>query len=157
MPAGATVQIRDTLGSGAGRVLATLPVAPDGAFSGSLQLTRGDVLQAVFAGGAGLPRLVSGVVFASVAPSVTLQSRATSVPRGSTVTLSGAVNPPAARLTVVEEELRGTKYRRIRTLKLRTTRGAFSVTVGLARPGSFRFTARSGAGASVPVTVLVTG
>ena len=156
VPAGATVQIRDTLGSGAGRVLATLPVAPDGAFSGSLQLTRGDVLQAVFAG-AGLPRLVSGVVFASVAPSVTLQSRATSVPRGSTVTLSGAVNPPAARLTVVEEELRGTKYRRIRTLKPRTTRGAFSVTVGLARPGSFRFTARSGAGASVPVTLQVTG
>ena len=98
---------------------------------------------------------MSGVLFTTVAPSVTLQSSATSVPRGSTVTLSGSVNPPASRLTVGEEELRGTRYRRLRTLKVRATRGAFSISVGLARPGTFRFTAREGAGASVPVTVQV--
>jgi N-acetylmuramoyl-L-alanine amidase-like protein len=157
VPAGATVQIRDKLASGAGRVLATLPVAPDGTFSGSLQLTRSDVLQATFAGGPGLPRLVSGVLFASVAPTITLQSSSGSVPRRGTVTLSGTINPPGNRLTIVEEELRGTKYRRIRTLKVRAKGGAFSMIVGLARPGTFRFTARSGAGASVPVTVQVTG
>ena len=56
-----------------------------------------------------------------------------------------------------EEELRGTTYRRIRTLKLRAKGGAFSLTVGLARSGTFRFTARAGAGASQPVTVQVTG
>ena len=155
LPPGATVEIRDQLARG-GRVVATLPVAPDGSFSGSLPLTRSDVLQATFAGGGGLPRLVSGVVFADVVPSITLQSSAASAPRGSTVTLSGSVNPPASRLMVDEEELRGTRYRRIRTLKVRATRGAFSVSVGLARPGTFRFTARDGAGASVPVTVQVT-
>jgi N-acetylmuramoyl-L-alanine amidase len=155
LPPGATVEIRDQLARG-GRVLATLPVAPDGSFSGSVPLTRSDVLQATFAGGGGLPRLVSGVVFANVVPSVTLQSSAASVPRGSTVTLSGSVNPPASRLTLDEEELRGTRYRRIRTLKVRVTRGAFSISVGLARPGTFRFTAREGAGASIPVTVQAT-
>jgi N-acetylmuramoyl-L-alanine amidase-like protein len=157
VPAGATVQIRDKLSTGAGRVLATLPLAPDGTFSASLQLTHSDVLQATFAGGAGLPRLVSGVLFTSVAPAITLQSSSGSVPRRGTVTLSGTINPPAGRLTIDEEELRGTKYRRIRTLNVRAKGGAFSVTVGLARPGTFRFTARSGAGASVPVTVQVTG
>jgi len=158
VPAGATVEIRDRLASGAGRVLATVPLAPDGTFSASLPLTRSDVVQAVFAGGGGLPRLVSGVLFATVAPSVTLQASAVSAARGGTVTLSGSVNPaPPGRVSVVEEELRGTKYRRIRTLLVRAKRGAFSVTVGLARAGSFRFTARSGAGASVPVTVQVTG
>ena len=156
IPAGSTVQVRDQLAR-SGRILATLPVAADGSFSGSLPLTRSDVLQATFGGGGGLPRLVSGVVFANVAPSLTLQSSAASVPRGSTVTLSGAVNPPASRVSLLEKELRGTTYRRIRTLKLRATRGAFSVTVGLARPGTFRFTARSGAGASQPVAVQVTG
>jgi N-acetylmuramoyl-L-alanine amidase len=156
VPAGATVQIRDQLARG-GRVLATLPIAPDGTFSGSLPLTGGDVLQATFAGGSGLPRLVSDVVFVSVAPSVTLQSSAAGVARGGTVTLAGSVNPPPKRrVRVVEEELRGTRYRHIRTLRLRATGGAFSVTVGLARPGAFRFTARSGDGASVPVTVQVT-
>lgn len=157
LPAGATVQIRDQLGRGAGRVLATLPVAADGTFSGWLPLAQSDVLQAVFAGGGGLPRLVSGVLFATVAPSISLRASAASVPRGGTVTLSGGVNPPASRLVIDEEELGGTRYRRIRTLEVKATRGAFSVTVGLARPGSFRFTARSGAGASVPVTVQVSG
>jgi hypothetical protein len=156
VPAGATVQIRDQLSRG-GRVLATLPVAPNGTFSGSLQLTRSDVLQAVFAGGGGLPQLVSGVVFAGVAPSITLQSSAATVPRGGTATLSGVVSPRASRLTLDEEELRGTRYRRIRTLKVRAVHGAFSLAVGLARAGTFRFTARSGAGASAPVTVQVTG
>lgn len=155
LPPGATVEIRDQLARG-GRVLATLPVAPDGTFSGSLPLAHSDVLQATFAGGGGLPRVVSGVLFTTVASSVTLQSSAASVPRGSTITLSGAVNPPRSRLTVVEDELRGTRYRRIRTLEVRATRGAFSLTVGLARPGTFRFTARSGAGTSVPVSVQVT-
>jgi hypothetical protein len=155
VPAGATVQIRDQLSRG-GRVLATLPVAPDGTFSGSLPLTRSDVLQATFAGAGGLPHLVSDVVFTSLAPSVTLQSSAGSVPRDATVTLSGAVNPPPrTRVALVEEELRGTRYRHVRTLRLKTRGGAFSVTVGLARAGTFRFTARSGIGASVPVTVQV--
>src|SRR4051812_38801729 len=81
VPAGATVQIRDQLSRG-GRVLATLPLAADGSFAGSLPLVHDDVLQAVFAGGGGLPRLVSGVVFAGVAPNVTLQASAGSVPRG---------------------------------------------------------------------------
>jgi hypothetical protein len=156
VPAGATVLIRDEFSRG-GRVIATLPVAPDGTFSGSLQLTRSDVVQAVFAGGGGLPQLVSGVLFAGVAPSITLQSSAASVARGGTVTLTGSVDPPASRLTVDEEELRGTRYRHIRTLSLRATKGAFSVVVGLSRPGTFRFTARSGAGASAPVAVQVSG
>ena len=92
-----------------------------------------------------------------MAPNVTLHSSATSVARGGTVTLSGGVKPPPKRrLSVVEEELRGTRYRRIRTLTLRASGSAFSLTVGLPRPGTFRFTARSGAGASQPVTVQVT-
>jgi hypothetical protein len=156
VPAGAIVRIRDQLARG-GRVLATLPVGPDGTFSGSLPLAHSDVLQATFAGGGGIPRLVSGVVFTGVAPSISLQSSAASIPRGSTVTLSGAVNPPQSRVTVDEEELRGTRYRRIRTLELRATRGAFSVTVGFSRAGTFRFTARAGTGASPPVSIQVTG
>lgn len=160
LPAGATVQISDNLAKG-GRVLATLPLAPDGSFSGSLPLARNDVLQASFAGGPGVPRLVSGVLFAGVAPALTLQSSATSVTRGSTITLAGSVAPSKGRLTIDEEELRGTRYRRVRTLKLRATGGQFSVTLGLSRPGTFRFTARSAgsrqtvAGASLPVSVQV--
>jgi hypothetical protein len=101
------------------------------------------------------------VVFAGVAPSITLQASATSVPRGSTVSLSGTVAPPTGGLTVDEQELRGSRYRRVRTLKLRTPGGAFSATVGLSRAGTFRFVARTpasgsmDAGASAPVGVQV--
>ncbi|HEX6460169.1 MAG TPA: N-acetylmuramoyl-L-alanine amidase [Thermoleophilaceae bacterium] len=160
LPAGAAVQIIDNLAKG-GRVLATLPLAPDGSFSGALPLARNDVLQAVFAGGPGVPKLVSGVVVAGVAPALTLQSSATSVTRGSTITLAGSVSPAKGRLTIDEEELRGTRYRRVRTVKVRASGGQFSVTLGLSRPGTFRFTARTAAsrqtqaGASVPVSVQV--
>jgi hypothetical protein len=162
LPPGATVEIRDRVGTG-GRVLATLPLAPDGSFSGSLPLAHDDVIQAVFAGGAGLPRLVSGVVLASVAPAVSLQASATSAPVHSAVVLSGSVTPSRGRLTLDEAELRGGRYRHVRTLRLRARLGAFSVTVGLPRAGSFRFTARTPAsrladpGASAPVTVQVSG
>ncbi len=160
IPPGATVQISDNLANG-GRVLATLPLAPDGSFSGSLPLAHNDVLQASFAGGPGMPKLVSNVVFASVAPTITLQSSAASVTRGSTVTLTGSATPPKSRLTLEEQELRGTRYRHVRTLKLRTLGGSFSVTLGLSRPGAFRFIARTArsrsiqAGASAPVGVQV--
>jgi hypothetical protein len=162
LPPGAAVQIVDNLAKG-GRVLTTLPLAPDGSFSGSLPLAHNDVLQALFAGGAGVPKLASGVVFAGVAPTLALQSSATSLSRGATVTLSGTVTPPKSRLTLDEEELRGTRYRRVRTLKLLARGGGFSLTLGLSRPGTFRFTARTpgsrslSPGASLPVSVQVTG
>jgi hypothetical protein len=163
IPPGATVELRDRLAGGTGRVVATLPLAPDGSFSGSLQLVHDDVIQATFAGGGGLPRLVSGVVLAGVAPALTLQTSAGSVPAHSTVVLSGAVTPPKGRLTLDEQELRGGRFRRVRTLKLKAKNGAFSVTVGLNRAGSFRFVARTPGsnvadpGASAPVEVQVTG
>jgi hypothetical protein len=162
LPPGATVEIRDQLARG-GRVLATLPLAPDGSFAGSLPLVHDDVVMASFPGGGGLPRVVSGAVHATVAPAIALRASVGSVPRGSTVTLSGEVTPPKGRLTLDEQELRRGRYRRVRTLKLKAVAGAFSVTVGLSRPGSFRFTARTpashlaDAGASPPVTVQVTG
>jgi hypothetical protein len=162
LPPGATVEIRDQLAKG-GRVLATLPLAADGSFSGSLPLVHDDVIEASLPGGDGLPRVVSGAWHVTVAPAIALQASAGSLPRGSTVTLSGSVTPPKSRLTLHEEELRGGRYRRVRTLKLRARHGAFSVTVGLPRAGSFRFTARTppshlaDPGASVPVVVQVTG
>jgi hypothetical protein len=160
IPPGATVQISDNLANG-GRVLATLPLAPDGSFSGSLPLAHNDVLQASFAGGPGVPKLVSNVAFVSVTPGITLQANAASVTRGSTVTLAGSVTPPKSRLTLEEQELRGTRYRHVRTIKLRASGGAFAVTLGLSRPGTFRFIARTPrsrslqAGASAPVAVQV--
>ncbi len=162
LPPGATVEIRDQLARG-GRVLATLPLAPDGSFSGSLPLVHDDVVIASFPGGGGLPGLVSGAVHATVAPAIALQASAASLPRGSTVTLSGTVAPPKGKLTVDEQELRRGRYRRVRTLKLKATAGTFSVTVGLSRPGSFRFVAHTPGShladpsASQPVTVQVTG
>jgi hypothetical protein len=162
LPPGATVEIRDQLAKG-GRVLATLPLAPDGSFSGALPLVHDDVVEASFPGGGGLPRLVSSAWHVTVAPAVALQSSAASVPRGGTITLSGTVTPPKSRLTIDEEELRGTRYRLVRSLKVKATRGAFSVVVGLSRPGSFRFTARTPGshladpGASLPVGVQVNG
>jgi hypothetical protein len=162
LPPGGTVEIRDQLAKG-GRVLATLPLAADGTFSSMLPLVHDDVVEASFPGGGGLPRLVSGAWHVTVAPAIALQASAGSVPRGATVTLSGTVTPPKSRLTLDEEELRGGRYRLIRTLKLRANRGAFSVVVGLARTGSFRFTARTAGshvadpGASAPVAVQVTG
>jgi hypothetical protein len=160
LPPGAAVEIRDQLPKG-GRVLATLPLAPDGSFSGSLPLVHDDVLIASFAGGGGLARVVSGAWHVTVAPAVSLSSSAGSVTRGATVSLGGTVTPPKSRVTIDEQELRGTRYRRVRTLRLRTRKGAFSVVVGLNRPGSYRFIARTAAshladaGQSAPVAVQV--
>lgn len=162
LPPGAAVEIRDRLPKG-GRVLASAPLAPDGSFSGSLPLVHDDVLIASFAGGGGLPRLVSGAWHVTVAPAVSLSSSAGSVTRGATVWLGGTVTPPKSRVTIDEQELRGTRYRRVRTLRLRPRKGAFSVVVGLNRPGSFRFIAHTAAshladsGRSAPVAVQVTG
>ncbi|HEY1594051.1 MAG TPA: N-acetylmuramoyl-L-alanine amidase [Thermoleophilaceae bacterium] len=162
LPPGATVEIRDQLAKG-GRVLATLPVAADGSFSGVLPLIHDDVVEAVFRGGGGLPPLVSSAWHVTVAPAIALRAGAASVPRGGTVTLSGTVTPPKSHLTIDEEELRGSHYRLVRTLKLRAQSGAFSVVVGLARSGSFRFSAHTPGshtadpGASAPVAVQVAG
>jgi hypothetical protein len=159
---GSAVEIRDQLARG-GRVLATLPLAPDGSFSGSLPLVHDDVLIASYAGGGGLPRLVSGAWHVTVAPAIALAASAGRVPRGGTVTFSGTVAPPKSKVTIDEAELRGGRYRHIRTLKLHARDGAFSVVVGLSRAGSFRFTAHTPAshfgdqGQSAPVAVQVTG
>jgi hypothetical protein len=157
---GATVEIQDGLSRG-GRTLATLPLAPDGSFSGSLLLAHNDLIQAVFAGGGGVPRLISTPVGASIAPALTLQAGAPAVPRGGTVSLTGTVSPSKKHVVVAEEELKGTRFRLVRRLELAAGGGTFQLTVGLARSGSFRFTARTpadrltAAGASAPVTVQV--
>jgi N-acetylmuramoyl-L-alanine amidase len=77
LPPGAAVAIQDQLASG-GRTLALLPLAPDGSFSGSLPATRHDTIQASFAGGGGLPRLISTPVPVSVASSSSLHASASS-------------------------------------------------------------------------------
>ena len=158
LPAGSAVEIQDRLASG-GRTLATLPLAPDGGFSGSLPLARSDVLQAAFAGGGGIPRLVSAPIAASVAPTITLQASTASVPVGGVVSLTGTVSPAKRRVVLVEQRRRGRRFRLVRRFRLRARGGAFAATVGLPRAGSFRFTARvpadrlTAAGGSPPVTV----
>jgi N-acetylmuramoyl-L-alanine amidase-like protein len=162
LPPGATVEIQDALASN-GRMLTTVPLAPDGTFSATFPMTRSDVLQARFAGGGGVTPLVSAPVGVSVAPLISLAASATAVARGSTITLSGSVTPAFRQVSIKEEELRGTRYRRIRTLNLKPRSSAFSVVVGLARGGTYRFTARTArtkqlaAGTSAPVVVQVSG
>jgi len=162
VPPDATVEIQTALASG-GRTVAVAPLAPDGSFSATFPMTRNDVLQARFAGGGGVTPLVAPPVGVSVAPLISLATNASAVARGSTVTLSGSVTPTFRRLSIVEQELRGTRYRRIRTLTLKPRSSAFSVVVGLARSGSYRFTARTApttrlaAGTSAPVVVQVSG
>jgi N-acetylmuramoyl-L-alanine amidase-like protein len=162
VPPGATVEIQTALASG-GRTVAVAPLAPDGSFSATLPMTRSDVLQARFAGGGGVTPLVAAPVGVNVAPLVSLAASATAVTRGSTVTLSGSVTPAFRKLSIVEQELRGTRYRRIRTLTVKPSASAFSVAVGLARSGSYRFIARTArtrqlaAGVSAPVAVQVSG
>ncbi len=162
LPPGATVQIQDGLAAN-GRTQATVSLAPDGSFSTTFPMTRSDVLQARFSGGGGVTPLVSAPVGVSVAPLISLATSSGAVARGSTVTLSGSVAPAFRTLWIREEELRGTRYRRIRTLTLRPRSSAFSLVVGLARSGTYRFTARTArtkrlaVGTSAPVLVQVSG
>jgi N-acetylmuramoyl-L-alanine amidase len=162
VPPFASVEVQDGLAHG-GRTLATLPVAADGSFSGTLPLAHSDVIQAVFPGGGGLPELISAPVFPMVAPALTLQASAPSVPRGGTVVLSGSVSPPKRRVLITQEEQKAGRFKLLRRIKVRTANGSFQVTLGLSRAGTFRFTAvtpadRSfAAGSSAPLVLSATG
>jgi hypothetical protein len=155
IPTGATVQIQDRLARG-GRTIATLPLAPDGSYSGSLPMPHNDVLRALYTGDGTLPRVAAAPVFVSVVPVVTLQA---SPPANGAVTLSGTVAPAKRRVIVEEQRLRKGAFRRVRLIRAGVVNGAFRLDVKLAKPGSYRFIARAPAdrltalGASAPVVV----
>ena len=161
LPPFASVEIQDALARG-GRTLATLPLSADGSFSGTLPLAHNDVIQAVYPGGNGLPKLISAPLFPTVAPALTLQASATTVPRGGTVVLSGSVAPPKNGVVITQEDQKGARFKLLRKIRVKPTNGAFQVTLGVARTGTFRFTARSPAarssapGSSAPLLLSVT-
>jgi N-acetylmuramoyl-L-alanine amidase len=155
IPAGATVQIQDRLAAG-GRTIATLPLAPDGSYSGSLPLPHNDVVRALYTGDGTLPRVAAAPVRAFVVPVVTLQA---SPPANSAVTLTGTVAPAKRRVIVEEQRLRKGAFKRVRLIRAGVVNGAFRLDVKLPKPGSYRFIARVPAdrltalGASAPVAV----
>jgi hypothetical protein len=155
IPLGAGVQIQDRLAAG-GRTLATLPLAPDGSYSGSLPLAHNDTVRALYVGDGTLPRVAAAPVAAYVVPVVTLQA---SPPAAGAVTLSGTVAPAKRRVLVDVQRLRKGAFRRVRLIKVGVANGAYSVSVKLPRPGSYRFITRAPAdrltalGASPPVSV----
>jgi hypothetical protein len=160
LPAGATVQIQDRLASG-GRTLATLPIAPDGSFAGSLPIAHNDVVRALFPATAGLPKVVSTPVGVGIVPTLTLTASAPSVAAGSPVTLAGTVAPAKRRVVIEEQQSKHGVFRKVRLLKVTAVAGAFNTPVTLARAGTYRFIARSPAdrltapAASAPVVVGV--
>jgi N-acetylmuramoyl-L-alanine amidase-like protein len=161
LPPFASVEIQDALARG-GRTLATIPLSADGSFSGTLPLAHNDVVQAVYPGGAGLPK-ISAPLFLTVAPALTLQASAATVTRGGTVVFSGSVSPPTKRVVITQEEQKGARFKLLRKIRLKPAGGAFQVTVGLARTGTYRFTALTPAarstapGSSAPLLLSVTG
>ena len=160
VPPGASVQIQDRLAAG-GRTLTNLPLAPDGAFSGSLLIAHNDVLRAQFAGGGGAPRVVSTPIGVTIVPVLTLQASAPSVVAGSAVTLAGTVKPAKRRLVIEEQQSKHGVFKRVRLIRIATANGAFNTSVTLARAGTYRFIAHSpadrltAAAASAPVVVGV--
>jgi hypothetical protein len=160
LPAGATVQIQDRLASG-GRTLATLTIAPDGSFAGSLPIAHNDVVRALFPATAGLPKVVSTPVGVGIVPTLTLTASAPSVAAGSPVTLAGTVAPAKRRVVIEEQQSKHGVFRKVRLLKVTAVAGAFNTPVTLARAGTYRFIARSPAdrltapAASAPVVVGV--
>jgi hypothetical protein len=155
IPAGATVQIQDRLAQG-GRTLATLPLAADGSYGGSLLIAHNDVLRALYTGDGTLPRVAAMPVFVTVVPVVTLQA---STPANGAVRLTGTVAPATRRVVVEEQVFRKRAFRRVRLIKVKVVNGAYSLSVKLPKPGGYRFIARSPAdrltalGASPPVPV----
>jgi hypothetical protein len=155
IPAGATVQIQDRLAAG-GRTLASLPLAPDGAYSGSLPLAHNDVVRALYTGDGTLPRVAAAPVNVTVVPVVTLHA---APPAKGTVALSGTVAPAKRRVVVEEQHFRKGAFRRVRQIKVNAVNGAYSLGVRVSKPGGYRFIARAPAdrltalGASQPVAV----
>ena len=158
IPAGATVQIQDRLAAG-GRTLATLPLAADGGFTGSLPIAHNDVVRAFYTGDGSLPRVSAAPVYVSVVPVLSLQASSPSVAAGSAVTLTGTVTPAKRRVIVEEQRLRRGAFRRVRLIRAGVANGAFRLGVKLRRAGGYRFIARAPAdrltalGASAPVAV----
>jgi hypothetical protein len=159
LPAGSTVQIQDRLAAG-GRTIATLPLGPDGGYSGSVPVPSNTVVRALFSGGGSLPRVAAAPVAVSVVPAVTLLANAPSVPAGSAVTLSGTVAPAKRRVIVDQQRsVRGGAFKRVRQIKVGVANGAFRLDLKLGRVGAYRFVARVPAdrvtalGTSAPVAV----
>jgi hypothetical protein len=141
IPAGATVQIQDRLAAG-GRTIATLPLAADGSYSGSLPIAHNDVVRALYTGDGSLPRVAAPPVAVSLVPVVTLAASAPSVTAGSAVTLTGTVAPAKRRVIVEEQRLRKGAFKRVRRIRAGVVSGAFRLDVKLPRAGSYRFIAR---------------
>jgi len=157
IPAGATVQIQDRLAAG-GRTVATLPLGPDGSYSGSLPLVHNTIVRALYTGDGTLPRVAAAPVRAFVVPVVTLQA---APPAGRAVTLTGTVAPAKRRVIVEEQGQRKGGFKRVRLIRTAAVNGAFRLDLKLPKAGSYRFIARAPAdrltalGTSAPVAVTV--
>jgi len=160
-PAGAAVRVEQRGADGAWLPVAATRTGADGIWSAAPALLVNGPLRAV----ATLPdgrELTSAVVAAQVRAGIAVRLSRRVVRAGGEAALTGTTTPPKARVrAVVERRGASRTWRRVRSLDIRATTGAFSRTLRLPEPGVYRVratTAADGAnaaGRSRAVTVRV--
>ena len=138
--AGALVEVQKLAPGGATSTIATATTAVDGTWSGSIELTRNTLVQALRREA---PAVVSTLVEVLVAPSVAVALESTAPLR-----VSGQVTPAKRHVTIDVYAVRNRHRRLVASKRVVTRKGRFTTTVPVRGSGPHELVARTRADAA---------
>src|SRR4051794_16930591 len=120
----------------------------DGAWAATLDWRKAGRVRARAAVPGAAAAVVTGGAQVGMVPALAAKARTTRVRAGRTLTVDGTVRPPAPVTVVVERQGSDGLYRRVGAVVVRPRTAKFRARIGLRKPGLYRLTPKTGAGAA---------